>query len=277
MIGLTVLATACGAGSTSSAPASLPAGGRASVDFLKRAAFTTVVQSCQVTVTVHHVTSATTIQTATGAGVIDFHGHRGQLDLVIDGAGPVRFILDGEYAYLNFERLRLLLGGRPWFKSTYSQLGHLGPGYGMGAVSSSAATDPTQGVGLIAGATGPVTIVGTRTIRGEATTEYHVNVDPRALKGVATGALARAVGLIEDTTFPIDLWIDGAGRVRLVRYTIQTAATPDQPTGARQPVDAEVEYFGFGSPVTTSAPPPSEVRDISGLTAYLGSTATNAP
>jgi hypothetical protein len=249
--------------STTSTPEAA-GGGSASVAFLKEAVLATIASSCEVTVQV--TARGTTL--ATGAGAVDFYKHLVRLDLTLDTVGATNLIVDGEYVYLNFARLRPLLGARPWFRATYDQLAGVGRLYGLGALANTPATDPTQATSLIAGATGPITVVGTATIRGAATTEYQVTIDPSLVAAQAdpTTNAGRVARLLGSRTFPLTLWIDAQGRDRMVRYTVASPTTDpaDAPT-------ANVEYFGFGDTVGAVAPPDDQVRDLSGLGNYAGS------
>ena len=55
-------------------------------------------------------------------------------------------------------------------------------------------------------------------------------------------------------TLPLDVWLDGNGYIRKVRY--------DEHAGRRQAAKVTMELHDFGAPVTIDAPPDDSVVDL---------------
>ena len=107
---------------------------------------------------------------------------------------------------------------------------------------------------------GDVTEVGTETVNGAEATHYSATVDPAKLSGLvkALGAHADAAAALGTARIPVDVWIDGQGR--LVRLTESFTATVNKTTVAEA---VRIDLTDFGTPVTVTAP--AGAMDMSGL------------
>ncbi len=85
-------------------------------------------------------------------------------------------------------------------------------------------------VGIAAGATGDVTIVGNEEVRGVATTRVAVVLDlTKVLRSPWDDPVASRFGrspddtlliYAEETAFPVELWLDGRGHIRRLSYAL---------------------------------------------------------
>jgi hypothetical protein len=110
------------------------------------------------------------------------------------------------------------------------------------------------------GSVGDSREVGHETIRGTDTTHYHAEIDVQ--KAVEQyGADKRFEQMLESTgvsTMPVDVWIDGSGRV--ARQSTKFSST-------QFTMDFTVDYTQFGVPVDVTPPPDDQVMDAG---AFLG-------
>lgn len=121
--------------------------------------------------------------------------------------------------------------------------------------------DPTATLTLLGGAV-DMEKVGEDKVQGVATTRYKGGIDPE--KAVAEApedkrdelrATVESLGGLD--RLPVEVWVDGEGRVRRILSTAEAG------TGAKAAVT--VEYFDFGVPVEVQIPPADQVADIKEL------------
>ncbi|HEV3227894.1 MAG TPA: hypothetical protein VGY97_00355, partial [Solirubrobacteraceae bacterium] len=176
-----------------------------------------------------------------------------------------------------------LPGGKKWLKLDLNaalagkgiNLNQLGGGLG--------GVDPSQYLSYLRGA-GHVSKLGTAVIGGVTTTHYHTIIDLKtALQHLSKSTPAASAGIQSllrtagsSTKIPVDVWIDGQGLVRReqIAYAINSG------TGAGTTLNFTIDLSDFGVPVSVTAPPASQVFDITtlatqGLSATQTGTATN--
>src|SRR5262249_52893891 len=145
-----------------------------------------------------------------------------QLSLSADGIGAGQSVfeertVDG-VVYVHLPSLsNRLAGGRPWMA-----LGLPADATGGGMTSSpfglAGSTDPTQVIGFLEKVSDDVKLVGPETIRGVDTTHYSATVDFAKVvdrANVPSGmrdTIMQFSGLFGNV--PVDVWIDGDGRLR---------------------------------------------------------------
>lgn len=194
--------------------------------------------------------------TIQGAGSLESGGRRGAADLVSAGR-LVHEVLAAPAVYVQTPDLP---GGirpptTPWLKLNLATMIQA-----LGASGPLTGGDPSQVLALLR-ASGPGAKIGQARVRGVATTHYRARVDlTRYVSLVAPGlraaarressSLTRASG---SASLPVDVWLDGAGRVRQVRLRLSTCAGTESTT---------VEYYGFGSQPPVALPSPSQVTDV---------------
>jgi hypothetical protein len=149
---------------------------------------------------------------------------------------------------------------KQWVKIDLNQLG-MSSAADLGAGQSG---DPSQVLSYLRGLTGHVDEVGTDEIRGVQTTHYRATTSlQKALERLPEEqrkTLEATVQNLGDTTIPIDVWVDGDGRVARVatQYTMNVS-------GQSISADMQFDYFDYGTPADVQAPPADQVADLSGL------------
>jgi hypothetical protein len=154
---------------------------------------------------------------------------------------------------------------KPWMSL------EIGGSSGLGA-SMAAGMDPQHMLQELQAVTGGLTVLGHETVDGVDTTHYHGTIDPAkiaAKAGKDGAAMAGHVGPV-----PIDIWIDGQGRV-VRQQTSMTGLNGMSDSGSTSTGDLTltIDYTDLGGPVSITAPPADQVQtfDPSQLMKSLGS------
>lgn len=133
-------------------------------------------------------------------------------------------------------------------------------------------SDVVQTLDYLRGA-GNVSELGREDVRGVATTHYRADVDLRkALENAPAGQRAQLEAAVEQfelmagtTSMPLDVWIDDAGLPRRMTYRVEIDGGP---LGEQLPGDGSLamflsmDIFDYGQPVSVTAPPGSQVTDM---------------
>src|SRR5436305_3655499 len=178
-------------------------------------------------------TSGPLVNGITLDGGFDFDSRRARLDVDpskfgVPGVGKIEAIVDysaGLIMYMKFPtQFSSEFGGKPWVKMDVGAfMKQAGFDVDLGALAQGQSNDPTSGLELLRGADTVVT-VGTEDVRGTPTTHYRlvVNVDKAIAEAPADqrDALTKLQNLSTTHTFPLDVWLDGDGRVRRFQQTI---------------------------------------------------------
>ncbi|MBW1603347.1 hypothetical protein JJV70_14805 [Streptomyces sp. JJ66] len=150
-----------------------------------------------------------------------------------------------------------------------------------GNLVTNGATDPLTAAALLRGATS-VRYAGAGEARGEPVRRYTGTTDAAAAARAATDGvraqLAAAAKGFSSGAVPFEVWLDGRGLPRLLRYTFAfadstgagrgTGEGPEEGSGegsgesaAEEPVEvvSTNELHGFGRRVAVRLPPPAEV------------------
>jgi LppX_LprAFG lipoprotein len=120
--------------------------------------------------------------------------------------------------------------------------------------------NPTSALDALRGA-GDVTTVGTEEIDGVETTHYRAEIDPQQAVWKAPvesqAKLREALSQLGDQKIPVDVWIDNDGQA--VKYAVNV----DVP--GKGEVTESFEFYDYGADVDVTAPPDSEVADMSSM------------
>jgi hypothetical protein len=109
-------------------------------------------------------------------------------------------------------------------------------------------------------------LVGTENVRGAVTKHYRADVDlnkaaervPDKKAADTVKQMFKSSGL---SSFPVDVWIDRAGRVRRESFSFSAPAMVMEMT---------IEFTRFGVPVDTTPPPADQVMDAGALLSAAG-------
>lgn len=183
-------------------------------------------------------------------GVLKFAGNLGKTSVVMHVPGSpdaitITELITGGFMYLS-------VPGQPgYYKISLADL------VGTQFANSS---DPAAAMGVLLGVSGPITKVGTETVRGTKTTHVSGTIDLAKAAARAEGAvkamMQKALSQAKTPSSPFDAWVDDQGRLRkLVQHLTLTIKGQDVVS------TTTMEYYDFGTPVSVTAPPASEVKD----------------
>jgi LppX_LprAFG lipoprotein len=200
-----------------------------------------------------------------GTGAFD--GDRNVAQMTVDlsklplpsGANqPATIVFTGGVMYMKMPFLSSeLANGKPWVKFDLRTAAK-SAGIDLGSFG---AVDPKQGLQQLL-ASGDAKKVGTETIDGVETTHYHAAIDPSRVANVPAPQRRKLRQILKgmNGSAPVDVWIDGDGRVRRETMSFDYGA-------GLQNAQASVtmDFTDFGAPVDVTVPAADEVTDLSSL------------
>ena len=157
-----------------------------------------------------------------------------------------------ELAFVHATPMPSLAGGKDWVEVDLTKLAS-GHGVDLGSLGSGASGEtPAQILGLLRGAGASVTNLGPATVGGVSTTHYRVSVDAAELVKAA-GLPFSPTGKRATKTLPVNVWIGTAdGLVHRVALSLKHASF-------------SATLSDYGTSVSVSAPPSSDVLNVTGL------------
>jgi len=194
-------------------------------------------------------------------GDVDFESRNADLHVTTSGAasastGSFELRLVDGVLYLQLPEAARAQAGttKPWVKIDSSQLGSLGAGLTPGNLTS-----PQDILSTLQSLPGGVTNLGAEQRDGVSTTHYHATIDVNALlkqyggpaSQVALGILSAIGG--DKLSFPVDVWVDRAGRVRELHVVANTSVVD---------VSVRLRLSNFGESVHVEAPPADQVGTL---------------
>jgi hypothetical protein len=202
----------------------------------------------------------------TGGGVTDLASRTGDLTLNVPGAGPVEERMVGGTEYTHYPSgagSSQLPPGKTWISMNFAELCG-----SSSALGTAGAADPTSLLGQLRNAsTSGLEDVGTARVGGVETTHYRASLDlTKAVKtqcssGALSGVIAKEAARFH--TMPVDVWVDGADRIRQMRMRL------DLPVGsATAHMDMTVGFSDFGVAVNVVPPAPAETVDLTQLPGF---------
>jgi type II secretory pathway pseudopilin PulG len=202
-----------------------------------------------------------------GDGAIDMGNTRMRMTMNFPVAGAGNFdieeLMDGTTIYMRMPAAvtQRLPGGKPWMKLDLKELGKAS-GVDLEKAMQANQQNPGDMLKALKGVSDSK-VVGHESIRGADTTHYHAEVDlKKAVERVATDEGAQQFSQMADSigvsSLPVDVWIDGNGRV--ARQTVKFSST-------QFTMDFTIDYTQFGVAVDVTPPPDDQVMDAG---AFLG-------
>lgn len=149
-------------------------------------------------------------------------------------------------------------GHKQWMKLDISKFGK-SAGIDMSKLMSGSQFQPTDALSMLEAEGANVQKVGPETIGGVATTKYHVVIDVAKelqAKGLTSPVFKGMAGKMK--TIPADVWVDDGGLVRRIQFAYGL------PGGAAH-MSMRMDMFDYGANLTISAPPSSQVFDMTQL------------
>jgi hypothetical protein len=251
------------------------AGAKAAIDPVAQAATATEGQDGGIAMTMSGgITAAGQHVPLDGKGVVDRDGRKGTFTIKtqIDGRSvTMDEVIDGKVVYLKSELFRSLPGGKTWLKVDLNAEAAK-QGLDLGALGGGTTQDPAQALEYLKGA-GTSRKVGSATVNGTPTTQYHVDVDLRKVAAKSNDPDARATvdKLIKMTgtpTIPVEVWVDGKHLVRReqMKYDMTVG-------GQRASLDMTIDLTRFGVEVDAQPPADDQVLDLADLMGAQGGAA----
>lgn len=201
---------------------------------------------------------------AIAKGVLDFANRQGSMT-VTAGEEEFEIVIRGTTIY---EHLPEIAGaaGKEWLRIDLDDVGGAAGLEGLSDLLRAQSDDPAAALRYLHGA-GQVRRIGKEAIRGAATTWYETTVDVEKAVRAAPAEQRAALGRVRDAfgidRIPTDVWIDGDGRVRRLKQTLDAAGTGPEASPDR--VEVTLELYDFGVPVSVRLPPPDAVADYADL------------
>jgi hypothetical protein len=158
---------------------------------------------------------------------------------------------------------KLIPGRKPWIKFDLNSYGR-SLGIDLSQFTSLSA-NPAQMIDWIRATSGSIEKVGSETIDGVPTTQYHATIDlskyPQLVPANRRAAMKRAVDALIKTahvrTFPMDAWVGDDKLVRKLRLKFAETVR-----GQKIALDMSMHFHDFGAPVNISLPPANQTVDL---------------
>ncbi len=180
-------------------------------------------------------------QQVTGNGAVDFDAQKAQAHIELMGL-ELDGVVDGATVYAK----SALFGDESWYR--LSDAGASTPSDGGVAGIWARLVDPAPLFETLQDAAGSMSAVGSEKVGGVDTTHYTGNIAVPTEQGT-TGA--------QSASIPVDVWVDGQGRIARVQSTLSGGA--DVPI----PGKVTVEFHDYGKAVSIEAPPSGQIKDLS--------------
>ncbi|MDQ3865403.1 MAG: hypothetical protein M3304_01035, partial [Actinomycetota bacterium] len=208
----------------------------------------------------------------TGEGEFDYEARRGRLRYELGdlleaegqpGNGEAEVVFDRTVFYLRFPMLAgSLPDGKEWVRLDLRKLGDM-QGIDLAQLSQ-LNQDPSQLLDYLRATSSEIEEVGEEEVRGDSAVRYRARIDldkvpeqvpedVRAAVRVSVDALKRQLG---SSSLPVDVWIDGEGRVRRFRQAIAAPGSD---------VELTMEFYDFGADVDVEPPPEHATVDLAEL------------
>jgi hypothetical protein len=270
-IGLVAALAASGCGAEESAKTAA-SGAKSALDPVAQAAETTSSQQGGMAMTMKGgVTAAGQDVPLNGSGVVDRGGKKGRFSFTTSVGGrsmKIDEVIVDKVVYMHSDLFAQLPGGKPWMKVDLREAASRS-GIDLDALGGGATQDPAALLDYLKGA-GTSREVGTATVNGTKTTQYHVDVDLRKAASQnadpdAKKSVEKLIQMTGTATLPVDVWVDDQHLVR--RERVAYSATEQ---GKKVAMDLTIDMTKFGVPVDAEAPPAGEVSDFSDLLKSVG-------
>jgi hypothetical protein len=285
LIGATILA-ACGASGSAPGASKTTSSPKAVLSaYIQTLGGKTAMVSISVSVAEKVAGKTTKAVSVSGTGLVDFSSGDGDLTFSSASTGKFteRLISPVLYLQLPASDSAQLPPGKTWAAINLNTISEAKLGQSYAQLTSSS-QESTQTLSYLQGvsSTGIIT-VGPATIRGIATTEYKATVDLTKVADQKSPTEQAALKSLEvqshTSTMPVQVWLDAQGRARQIAVQVQDSTTASSNTGSTTPttsgsVTSTVDYYDFGTPVDVSAPPASQVDDVTNQALAGASTTT---
>jgi hypothetical protein len=195
---------------------------------------------------------------ATLVGTADFTAHRGHV--VAEQSGKVGLFFDGLQAWASRSKASIGKSDKPWARFDFAREPSVDidandrrDALGAAVISPTLASDLLEGV-----LTGSIKNLGSETIDGAAVTKYAARLSQDAAvrdirddtRREGTLRVFETLG-IRDDVFPVDVWLDGQGRPREIRFVVKQQK--DRVNTFRTVFDWKFSDYGTGGGIELPA------------------------
>jgi hypothetical protein len=205
-----------------------------------------------------------------GSGALDMRNAHMRMSMSFPmpqiGSLEMQEIFDGDAFYIRFPDAlaKQIPGGKSWVKMDLDSLGKTS-GVDVKQLMQANQSNPADMIKALKGV-GSSRLVGTENIGGAVAKHYRGEIDlnkaaeriPDQKAADNVKQMFKSSGL---SSFPVDVWIDRAGRVRRERFSF---------SAPEMAMDMTIEFTRFGVPVDTTAPPADQVMDAGALLSAAG-------
>ncbi len=209
-----------------------------------------------------------------GTGVVDPAHQAADLTLQVPSLGPVRVVFSGGTLAAQLPPaaagvISAVAGGKQWVSVDVNRLAQSGYGAPLGALGVGTTGNPAQQLGYLRAISDTTHVVGPEPIDGVPTTHYAGAVDldkvPAADDPATKPAVDRLKAQIGTNLLPVDVWVDGDGKLKRVGQTVTVPATPGAPAGSPTTSSTTLTLSDVGSAPAVVPPPADQVADVSSL------------
>ncbi|HVV36499.1 MAG TPA: LppX_LprAFG lipoprotein [Acidimicrobiales bacterium] len=191
---------------------------------------------------------------ATGNGAYDFDKKTGRFTLAGALLSNFDLIFTPDKVYIKTPQ-----GPKKWAALTDAELANSGSTSFLASIRSQ--LDPRETLRNLGSGTKNAKVVGKEKVRGTDTTHVHADVD------LSDAAIAKAPVDAQDSlrqarqslgadSYPIDVWLDGDGRVRRLSYSLTVGEGTQRAT-----TTVQLEFYDFGKDPGIVIPPASDVKE----------------
>lgn len=227
-------------------------------------------------------------------GAYDFANQRGAMTMTMDlGAaagqsGPIdiEMAFEDMVIYMKYPMLsELSADAKPWIRMDLQEVGEQA-GMDFGSLMQSGASDPTQMLQWLRGASEDIEVVGEEEVRGVMATRYKGTIDfnkvveqaPADVQDALRSTVDMVVKTLGTSDVPFEVWIDEQGRAVRIAQSFEY----EEGAVAGGSMSMTLDLFDFGTDVDVQIPPASQTSDFKDLMGSMSSstssgTATTSP
>jgi hypothetical protein len=207
----------------------------------------------------------------TASGYIDERDKSGVMNMDLShvpgisslpGNGIAQMMFKYPVIYMNMPFLAgKLPNGKTWMKLDLRAAAKAA-GIDASQLSSIDQVDPSQFLSYLRASSGGILSFGSEKVDGTTTTHYHATLQldhiVESLPGDEQAAVRSSLEKLgESGSIPVDVWVDGQGRVRREQIEIGAGAPAGTPVSGTITID----YTSFGPVPAITPPPDSQVFD----------------
>jgi hypothetical protein len=192
-----------------------------------------------------------------GKGEFDIARHAGQLALTLpNDQGSLAVVNVGNTYYVRSPQVSRLARGRQWVGIDTAKLSAGERSKLLGTSRLPADTDPVAELGILRGLSGEPEDLGPTILPELGPVHgYRMVADLRKATRNLQPDMRKRFQQLGITALPVDVWLDGSGFLRRIRYTLEQKRLVSGPG-----VSVTADFSGFGQPVKIVVPPAAKVH-----------------